>query len=312
MRVLVTGAGGFIGSHFCKFLLDKGHEVYAAYYKSDERLEPLKKDIDAIKCDVADPKQASAAIHQSKPDRIMHLAAQSFPTVSWERPADTIRSNVIGTVNVFETVKKEFPDTFVLVACSSAEYGFVSPEKMPMREDYPLLPLHPYGVSKVAQDLLAYQYFTNFKIKTVRARIFNTTGPGKTDDVCADFSKGIVEIEKGKRDKLLVGNLDPIRNITDARDMVDALWTVSEKGRAGDVYNISSGKSYAVKDLLQMLIERSTTDIKVEQDPAKMRPTDEPIIAADNSKLVKATGWQPKIPIEKTLEDMLEYWRGRL
>ncbi len=312
MNVLVTGAGGFIGSHFCKFLLDKGHTVYATYYQSDSRLEHVKEDIEAMKCDASDAKQISDAIHKAEPEKIIHLAAQSFPTVSWEDPIGTMQSNVIGTVNVFETVKKDFPDTHVLVACSSAEYGFVPPEKMPIREEYPLLPLHPYGVSKVAQDLLAYQYFTNFKIKTVRARIFNTTGPGKTGDVCSDFSKGIVEIEKGKRDVLKVGNLDPIRNITDVRDMVEGLWTASEKGEVGDVYNISSGKSYTIKELLDKLIHGSTSEIKVENDPKKMRPTDEPIIAADNSKFVKATGWQPKVPIEKTLEDMLEYWRERL
>jgi len=196
------------------------------------------------------------------------------------------------------------------VACSSAEYGFVTPEEVPVREDHALNPLHPYGVSKVAQDLLAYQYFKNFGMDTVRVRIFNCTGPSKTNDVASDFSRQIVQIEKGLiENRLAHGNLESERDITDVRDMVEAFEALMERGTKGEVYNACSTKVVKIQYLLDRLCELSSADINVFQDPERMRPSDEPIIMGDNARLRKDTGWEPRITIDRTLQDMLDYWR---
>jgi GDP-D-mannose dehydratase len=213
---------------------------------------------------------------------------------------------------VFEAVRKCKLDCVVVVACSSAEYGFVTENEVPVSESHILLPLHPYGVSKVAQDLLAYQYHQNFAIKAVRARIFNTTGPRKTNDVCSDFTNKIVEIEKGKISKMLVGNLEPKRDITDVVDVVNALYLLSEKGNMGEAYNICSSKAYQIKDILNMAISLSKVDIQFHVDQNKLRPTDEPIIMGDNTKIKEDCGWAPKMQMEETLGRMLDYWRGEI
>jgi nucleoside-diphosphate-sugar epimerase len=245
------------------------------------------------------------------PDVVYHLAAQSYPTVSWEKPQMTLDTNAIGTANLFESIIKHEIDPIVIVACSSAEYGFVSEDEVPVKETHSLQPLHPYGVSKVAQDLLTYQYFKNNGIKGVRARIFNTTGPGKVKDVVSDFAKRVAECEAGKRDVMIHGNLQARRDITDVRDQVRALHAC-EKATFGDAYNLCSMKTHRIDDLLERLVKLAGGNIKTQQDRALMRPTDEPIIMGDNTKLVKKTGYKPSIPMEQTLKDTLDHWRQRV
>jgi GDP-4-dehydro-6-deoxy-D-mannose reductase len=220
---------------------------------------------------------------------------------------------VIGTINLFETVKQHKKDAKIFVACSSAEYGFVDPEKVPVKETQPLAPLHPYGVSKVAQDLLAYQYFKNFGIRCTRGRIFNTTGPGKTNDAPNDFATQIVEIERGTREnRIFVGNLQTERDFTDVRDMVKAIVLSTVKGKDGEVYNLCSSRAIKISNILDTLISLSNTKIEVVIDEKKLRPTDEKIILGDNTKIMNDTGWKPEIPMRKTLEDILTYWRQKL
>ncbi len=311
MRILVTGMTGFIGSHLAEFLLKKELEVFGTVWDKTElkNVEKIKDKVRILECDIRDGERVKEIIEEVKPDRIFHLAAQSFPTVSWDEPVRTLDTNVMGTAHIFEAIRKLDLDTIVLVACSSAEYGFVSENEVPVKENHVLLPLHPYGVSKVAQDLLAYQYHQNFDIKTVRARIFNTTGPRKTNDVCSDFTSMIVNIEKDKTKEMNVGNLEPKRDITDVGDVVNALWMLCEKGEMGDVYNVCSSKAYRIKDILDMAIEISDVDIEPKIDPNKLRPTDEPIIMGDNTKIREACGWVPKMSMEETLSRMLDYWR---
>ncbi|UCF07753.1 MAG: GDP-mannose 4,6-dehydratase, partial [Thermoplasmata archaeon] len=299
------------GSHLTEFLLDKGAEVHGTVWDKDEleNIEAVKDKVGILECDIRDKSRVEEIIETVKPHRIFHLAAQSFPTVSWDEPVRTLDTNVMGTTHLFEAVKKSTPQAVVIVACSSAEYGFVTEKEVPVSENHVLLPLHPYGVSKVAQDLLAYQYFKNFAIETIRARIFNTTGPRKTNDVCSDFTSQIVRIEKGQENQLSVGNLEAKRDITDVRDVVNALWLLSEKGDMGDVYNICSSKVHRIKDILNMAVERSNMKIDIQVDPNKLRPTDEPIIMGDNTKIREGCGWVPVIPMEETLGTMLEYWR---
>lgn len=303
---------GFIGSHLAEFLLEKGYDVFGTVWDKNElkNIESIKDKITIFECDIRDAESVEKIITETMPDRIYHLAAQSFPTVSWDEPKRTLDTNILGTTYIFETLRKIDLDTIVLVACSSAEYGFVTEAEVPVSEDHILLPLHPYGVSKVGQDLLAYQYFQNFGIKTVRARLFNTTGPRKTNDVCSDFTSKIVGIEKGEDNELLVGNLDPKRDITDVEDVVNALWLLCEKGKMGDAYNVCSSRAYRIKDVLDMAVDLSTTAINVQVDPAKLRPTDEPIIMGDNTKIRTDCGWIPKMTMEETLGRMLAYWRN--
>ena len=312
MAVFITGMTGFIGSHLAEFLLKKGEEVHGTVHFNREmpNVAHIKDDIDVIQCDVRDKDLVSGIINRLRPKEIYHLAAQSYPTVSWEDPWYTLETNVIGTANVFEAVKEHEVDTRIFVACSSAEYGFVTEDEVPVKEDHALNPLHPYGVSKVATDLLAYQYFKNFGIRSIRGRIFNTTGPRKVKDVAADFSQQVAAIDLGKqKPKISVGNLDPRRDITDVRDMVEAMWVSLQKAEFGEAYNLCSTKAHKIKDVLDTLVGLSEKDIEVFVDPKLLRPTDEPIIMGDNTKFRKATGWGPKVKIEKTLKDMVEHWK---
>jgi GDP-4-dehydro-6-deoxy-D-mannose reductase len=316
MKVLVTGAEGFIGSHLVEFLIKKKIEVYGTIWDREhnrENIKHLEDKITLFALDIHDLYRVKEILRKIQPDKIFHLAAQSYPTVSWEEPHRTIVDNMIGTVNIFEALKQLDLNPLVVVASSSAVYGHIENRNMPLKESDELRPLHPYGVSKVGQDLLAYQYYKNFSLKAIRARIFNTTGPRKTHDVASDFSKQVAEIELGKKEPLIkVGNLETYRDITDVRDLVKALWLLSEKGKIGEVYNICSNRTYKIEELLSTLVSLSSKKIKIDQDKDKMRPSDEPVIQGDNSKLIQDTDWKPSYSIEQTLKDMLDYWKEKL
>src|ERR1700691_2010498 len=251
MKVMITGAAGFIGGFLAKHCIDAGCSVLGLGLS-----EPTDRWNGGSfeRCDVRDTAHLSRVVSTFQPDRIFHLAAQSYPTVSLEQPRETIDINVGGTVNLFESVRKLPAFPIVIVACSSAEYGPVAAEDLPVREDHPLRPLHPYGVSKVAQDLLAAQYFANYKIPCVRIRIFNTTGPGKLGDVCSDLAKRAVEIELGTRTpSLMVGNLTR-RAIIDVRDLVRGLWMSADCCVLGDVYNLGANKIYSIKSVIETIL----------------------------------------------------------
>lgn len=318
MLSLITGIGGMVGSHLAELLLKKGDKVLGIYYNSTVNIEELPPEMSLIECDVRYFNTVCDIISKYTPDRIFHLAAQSLPTVSLTKPQETFDINCTGTINVFESVKllrKQKPgyNPKVIVACSSAEYGAsLTAENTPIKEDAQLLPLHPYGVSKVAQDLLAYQYFKNDELNSIRVRIFNTTGPRKVNDVCSDFTKRAVEIEKGKTAKLLVGNITTKRAITDVRDLAASLELLSEKGEAGEVYNVSGDKAYLISDIIEIIKKYSKAEIEVEVEKGLLRPVDEPIIFGDSSKLKNCTGWKQQYSIEKTITDMLDYWRRKL
>lgn len=313
MRAFITGAGGFMGLHLANYLHEKGDVVFSTYYEPIWDPKLLKEKGEAEELDVRDKNKFKKMLEEFKPDVVYHLAAQSYPTVSWEKPNYTIQANVEGTINLFESLKELKINPVVIVACSSAEYGFVNPEEVPISEEHSLLPLHPYGVSKVAQDFLTYQYFKNFGMKGIRVRIFNTTGPGKVNDVCSDFTKQAVMIEKGLQKPIFkVGNLNTRRALTDVRDIIAAFRLLAEKGKAGEVYNASGGKAYLIKDILDEIIKITGIKVKIEVDPKLVRPTDEPIIFGDSTKLKNDTNWKQSVAIEKTLKDMVEFWRAKL
>jgi GDP-4-dehydro-6-deoxy-D-mannose reductase len=232
---------------------------------------------------------------------------------SWSAPTESLTTNVLAQVNIFEAVRHMGLKCRIQLACSSEEYGMVFPNEVPIKETNPLRPLSPYAVSKVAQDMLGYQYWMSFQVDSVRTRGFNHEGPRRGPVfVASDFAKQIADIEKGKKEPVLhVGNLEAQRDFTDVRDMVRAYVLALEKCEPGEVYNICSGKAWTIKKLLDYLLGLTKVKIEVRQDLARLRPSDVPILLGDNSKFVKATGWQPTIPFETTLRDMLEYWRSR-
>lgn len=319
MNILVTGAGGMVGSHMVELLHARGENVIGTYYKPTTNIKELSPEIKMIECDVRYASSVEKIIMEYQPEQIFHLAAQSYPTVSWERPYETIETNINGTIAVYEAVKAvrrlKNPnyDPMIVVACSSAEYGEtlneLGEDNIYVKETAQLKPLHPYGVSKVGQDLISFQYFVNDHIRCVRARIFNSTGVRKVNDVTADFTYRAIEAERTGVFELRVGNLDTKRAILDQRDLVNALILLAEKGTVGEVYNISSEHIYQIKDIVKMIEKQMGRKFKINVDPDLLRPTDEKIIVGDITKLKKDTGWKQQIPMEQTIADMLDYWR---
>ena len=319
MNILVTGAGGMVGSHMVELLHAKGENVIGTYYKPTTDITELPREIMMIECDVRYAPSVEKIIMEYMPEQIYHLAAQSYPTVSWDRPYETIETNVNGTIAVYEAIKKvrhlkeENYDPMVVVACSSAEYGETLNElegdKIYVKETAELKPLHPYGVSKVGQDLISFQYFMNDHIRCIRARIFNSTGTRKVNDVTSDFTHRAIQAERTGVYELRVGNLNTKRAIMDQRDLVKALILLAEKGIAGEAYNISSEHIYQVKDIIKMIEKQIGREFKINVDPTLLRSTDEEIIVGDVAKIKKDTGWTQEIPMEQTITDMLNYWR---
>jgi GDP-4-dehydro-6-deoxy-D-mannose reductase len=308
---MITGAEGFIGGFLAKHAADAGCEVLGFGIAEPG---PEWPQVSYERCDVRDDSRLTKLLSAFQPDRIFHMAAQSFPTVSLRQPRETMDTNAGGTITLFECLRALQMKPMVVVACSSAEYGLVDARDIPVREDHALRPLHPYGVSKVAQDLLAAQYHANYGMPTVRIRIFNTTGPGKVGDVCSDFARRAIEIEMGlqKHASLIVGNLTTRRAIIDVRDLVRGLWLSAERCEVADVYNLGATRTYLVQDLLDAIRSRVRVPFTVEQDPALMRACDEPVIFGDVSKFQARTGWEPAIDLSRTLDDMLDWWRRRL
>jgi GDP-4-dehydro-6-deoxy-D-mannose reductase len=249
-----------------------------------------------------------------RPDRIFHLAAQSHVPTSWNAPADTLQLNIVGQVNLFEAMRAAGNDARVQVAGSSEEYGLVHEDEVPMTEENPLRPLSPYAVSKVAQDKLAYQYFKSYGLKTIVTRGFNHCGPRQTENfVVATLANQIAEIEAGPREPVIEhGDLSSKRDLTDVRDMVRAYWALLEYGEPGEVYNIGSGRSRTIREVLDGFRALSSAEIALHEDPARMRPSDVKILWADDRKFRRLTGWEPQIPFEQTLRDTLDYWRARV
>jgi nucleoside-diphosphate-sugar epimerase len=312
-RTLVTGAAGMVGSHLLERLeAESPGDSLGTWFRPTVRMEELAGRFALAELDVRDRTAVAAMLARERPAVVYHLAAQSLPTVSWTDPWETMRTNVEGTVNLFEAVRairavEPGYDPMVVVACSSAQYGAsLTPENVPIDEDTLPLPLHPYGVSKVAQDLLAFQYWRNDRIRSIRARIFNTTGPRKRSDVVSDFCARVARIRR-EGGALRVGNLETRRAILDVRDLVSALILLAERGEPGEAYNISADHASRIGDLIPLLERLAGVTLAVEPDPTLFRPSDEPVILGRNTKLKERTGWQPTVELEDTLRAVLEY-----
>ena len=318
MRALITGITGFAGSHLAEYLLNEHPdvEVFGTYrWRSRmDNVEHLRSRIRLLEADLRDYTSMHAALDKSRPDVIFHLAAQSFVPSSWTAPNETLTTNVSGQTNLFEAIRALRLDPVVQIACSSEEYGLVLPDETPIKETNPLRPLSPYAVSKVAQDYLGYQYFQSYGLKVIRTRGFNHTGPRRGQVfVTSNFCSQVAAIGLGLQDPVIrVGNIEAIRDFTDVRDMVRAYWLAVTKAKPGEVYNIATGNGIRISEMLNRLIEISGLDVKIEVDPDRLRPSDVEILIGDASKFKADTGWEPRIPFEQTLNDLLEYWRKTL
>lgn len=313
MTVLITGGTGFIGSHLTRYMLREGREVVTTHSHAQGKAPwPWSPEAEKskVELDILDKRAVEELVARVRPTEVYHLAAQSLPALSWKQPELTMDVNARGTIHLFEALKKAGLKPRVYVACSSAQYGVVPPDQVPVKEDRGMLPVHPYGVSKVAQDLLSYQYWKNDGIPSIRGRIFNTTGPGKSQDAPGDFAERVIALEKKVGGALRVGNLSPRRDLSDVRDQVRAIVGITRNGAPGEAYNVCSGRTITIQQLADAFVAKARAPMRLEVDPTLFRPTDEPVIWGDNSKLRAVVGDWPRVPLEKTVDDMLRQLRG--
>lgn len=306
MRVLITGIGGFVGRYLADYCISHGEEVYGI-----ERNETVLENVRVYPCDITDASAVNKIVSEVKPDAIYHLAGISFVPEANNNPRQAYDIHLYGTMNIYEAVKHAAIHPKILYVGSSEVYGKAPEEKLPINENTALNPHTIYGASKASADILSGYYGTT-GLSIVRVRPFNHTGPGQNPSfVCSDFACQIAGIEKGTKEPVLeVGNLNAKRDFTDVRDVVRAYWMLMNNDNVtGDTFNVCSGQAVAIEEILHILLSLSRTEIKVNPDKNKLRPSDIPLYYGDNRKLMTKTGWKPAIPLEKTLEDMLEYWR---
>ena len=309
--VLITGAGGFVGGDLIAEL-----ERNTTWSIIGLRRKPAKgtKRTRMLACDLQDSGLVHRTIAHYRPDAIVHLAAQSYVPKALASPADTLVNNTVGQINLCEACLRAGIDPVILVIGSSEEYGFVEPDDMPVTESQAFRPGNPYAVSKIAQDMLGYQYFRTHGMRIVRLRPFNHFGPGQTDRfVLSSFARQIAQIEAGDVEPtVLTGDLSSRRDFLDVRDVARAYRLALDRAEPGEVYNIASGTALPVGDLLERLISMASVPVEVRPDPARMRPSDVPVIVGDPTKFRTVTGWEPQIPIDESLRDTLDYWRSEI
>lgn len=314
IKALITGITGFVGSHLADYLIDKEKVEVHGIKRPRSRIEFLRYDVHYHEGDITDYSSVANIIAKVGPEFIFHLAAQSFVPLSWTAPRPTLETNIIGTLNILEAARETPLHTTIQLAGSSEEYGLLSPEECPITEKQPLRPQSPYGISKVATDLLGQQYYRSYKLKVIITRAFNHTGPRRGDDfICSKIAKQLALIKLGRAEPVLtLGNLDPIRDFSDVRDIVRAYWLAATKCVPGEPYNIGSGVGYSIGDVVIKLGDVSGIRADIHRDPRFMRPSDVPRLICDSTKFREATGWKPEIPFAQTLRDLFDYWVERL
>jgi GDP-4-dehydro-6-deoxy-D-mannose reductase len=311
MRILITGVTGFVGPYLAEHIADAAPEaeVWGLVWAADREEAPSS--IHPIEGDLTDISSLRAAFDQIQPEIVFHLAAASSVASSWDHPGRFLEVNAVGTVNLLETVRAADREVRVVVSSSGEVYGAVPVDQQPITEETHLAPLSPYAASKAAQDLLTAQYYHGYGIPTVRLRLFHHTGPRRPPQfVASSFAHQIARIEKGlDPPRLAVGNLEAIRDFTDVRDVARAYWLAATRGIPGDVYNICSSRRTSIRRVLDVLLTDSRVEVEVEVDPNRLRAADIPYLVGDHTRFSSATGWQPEIPLVKTLGDLLEWWR---
>ncbi len=315
LRALITGIGGFVGYHLAEYLLEHTDLEIWGLDLAEGRVAPLRPRITLRIGDILlDQPKLQDLFRQCCPDLVFHLAAQAFVPASWADPWHTLENNIRGQLNVLVAAAQQATKPAVLVVGSADEYGLIPTDELPVRETNLLRPNSPYAVSKVAQDMLGYQYFASHNLPVVRVRPFNHIGPGQAPSfVTADFARQIAEAEAGLRPPILsVGNLDARRDFSDVRDIVRGYYMAITQGKPGEVYNLGSERSHSIREVLDILLSVSTTHVSVQQDKSRLRPSDVPEVVSDCSKFRELTGWTVQIPFERTLSDILDYWRAQV
>lgn len=310
MNALIIGAAGFVGGYLSKHLKEAlGWNITATKMKHEELNIP---DVNIVSLDILNKQEIIALLFDIKPDCIFHLAAQSSVSVAWKNPALTVDVNIKGSLNVLDAVRELFYKPRILLIGSGEEYGYVRPEDIPIREETLLRPGNLYAATKACQNMIGKIYTDAYDMNIMMVRAFNHIGPNQAPlFVVSDFCKQVVEIERGLQVPVIhVGNLSVFRDFTDVRDVVRAYSAIILQGKRGETYNVGSGKSMEIREMLETILSFSTASITIETDPAKLRPVDVPIIEADTSKLYNLTGWKPLIPFHQTVQETLDYWRN--
>jgi GDP-4-dehydro-6-deoxy-D-mannose reductase len=309
VNVLVTGVLGFVGRRLAAALAGRGDTVTGLA----ERAEADPPADCAIHLgDVLDPASVAAAVQVARPEWVIHLAGQSSAAISFEKPVETYRVNVLGTWNVLDAVRTHAPAARVLVIGSGEAYG-PQPQGSRAGEDTPFHPVSPYALSKAAADQLADVFARRGGLDVVRTRSFGHTGPGQSPTFAIpSFARQIAAVEAGRAEPVLrVGNLDVVRDLTDVRDVVRAYLALLERGRRGAVYNVCRGEGVKLAEVTRALVGRARVPVRVEVDPARMRPADLPWLVGDRRAIEADTGWTPAIALEQTLDDVIADWRLR-
>jgi GDP-4-dehydro-6-deoxy-D-mannose reductase len=313
LKVFITGASGFVGSYLVKELSSLEYMIYGTCYP--EGPEDCDRTAGEIYYqDIRDAEGVTALFEKIRPDWVFHLAAISSVRRSWDKRQETFETNLTGTFHLFEAIRKYSPQARILYVSSSDVYGVLAPILKPLSEDDRTEPVNPYAFTKISGELLARFYTRVESLDIVLARPFPHTGPGQSADfVCPDWALQIAQIESGRREPVIrVGNTEIQRDFSDVRDVVRAYVLLMEKGQKGEVYNICSGRAVSLNDVLDLLLSSTSVRIDVKTDPLKLRKTDIPILVGDNQKIKRRTSWEPKIPIDQTLLDLLDYWRASL
>lgn len=317
MRALITGAEGFAGGHLARQL--RSREPDLELFGTARTGVPVPAGLGDIlagvyELDLKDEAAVSAILDEVRPDQIYHLAAQAAVPRSFEAPWETLENNIRSQLNLFLGLIRLDLRPRVLVVSSAEVYGSVPSELMPITEEMPLAPSNPYSVSKVAQDMLGLQYFLSHQIPVIRVRPFNHIGPGQSTAFAAgSFAMQIARIERGLQPPVIeVGNLSPARDFSDVRDVMAAYYLALTHGQPGDVFNICSGQARTIQEVLDILLGYSTAKVEVRVDPSRLRIVDRPLVVGSAVRLRAATGWEPVIPLEQSLRDVLDDCRARL
>lgn len=314
MRIFITGATGFAGSHLVSNLVAAGHEVFSLVHQATSHQPLLQhKNVHQIVGDLLDVASLTTAVSQVQPDTVYHLAGQAYPALSWQKPGLTLAVNSVGTANLLQAVV-QYGRPRVLIVTSAEIYGEIQPADLPITEQTEPNPNHPYGISKWTAGLLVPLYWARYQLPVVEARPFNHIGPHQAlGFVVPDFASQLAAICAGQRaNRMMVGNLEAMRDFTDVRDVVRAYELLAEKGQPGETYLICSGKPVKIQTILEKLIEIAGVEVMVENDPDRMRPSDTPCLYGSYAKLEAQTGWQPQFDLTQSLVDILDDWAQRV
>lgn len=296
MRALVTGASGFVGAHLTTHVQAAGDDVIG---------DPAGEVVD-----ICDPEAVTAWFESERPEVVYHLAGWSDVGASWGAPAEVFQVNANGTLNVLQAASAAGVDRVLLVS-SADVYGIVDEADLPITEDHPLRPVSPYAASKVAADFLGLQAWLGRGLQVLRVRAFNHLGPGQSEHfVTPSIASRIARNERDGSDEIPVGNLEARRDLTDVRDVVRAYRLLLERGEPGAAYNVCSGTAVRIADLAESLLARASRPMRLVVDPTRYRPVDVPVLQGSNERLRAATGWEPTIPLDTTLADILEHSRA--